>query len=93
MAVLLQVADLNQDGVVDRDELAAWDEHVKFRSQRRIAAAAFVFMVLLTVALCTPLVGDTRVTSLSGLISTMYVAFSGIVGAYMGVTAWMAVKK
>ena len=86
------MADLNQDGVVPQEELAAWDEHVKFRTQKHIALAAFIFMLVLTALLCTPLVSEGRVTALSGLISTMYIALAGIVGAYMGVTAWMAKK-
>ena len=49
------MADLNQDGVVTQEELAAWDEHVKFRTQKHIALAAFIFMLVLTALLCTQL--------------------------------------
>jgi len=43
--------------------------------------------------LLPPLISESRVAALSALISTMYIANAGIVGAYMGVTAWMANKK
>ena len=86
------MADLNNDGVVTEGELEAWDEHMKFVTQKRIAIGAFCFMLGLTTILCTPLINETRITALTGLISTMYIALAGIVGAYMGTTAWMSKK-
>jgi len=84
------MADLNNDGVITEGELEAWDEHMKFVTQKRIAIGAFCFMLGLTTILCTPLINETRITALTGLISTMYIALAGIVGAYMGMSAWMA---
>ena len=84
------MADLNNDGLVSEEELEAWDEHMKFVTQKRIAVGAFVFMLVLTTILCTPLISETRLQALTGLISTMYIALAGIVGAYMGMSAWMA---
>ena len=84
------MADLNNDGLVSEEELEAWDEHMKFVTQKRIAIGAFLFMLVLTTILCTPLISETRLQALTGLISTMYIALDGIVGAYMGMSAWMA---
>ena len=84
------MADLDKDGIVTESELEAWDEHIKFVTQIRIAVGAFLFMVGLPTILCTPLINETRITALTGLISTMYIALAGIVGAYMGMSAWMA---
>jgi hypothetical protein len=84
------MADLNNDGLVSEEELEAWDEHMKFVTQKRIAVGAFLFMLVLTTILCTPLISETRLQALTGLISTMYIALAGIVGAYMGMSAWMA---
>jgi hypothetical protein len=84
------MADLNNDGLVSEEELEAWDEHMKFVTQKRIAIGAFLFMLVLTTILCTPLISETRLQALTGLISTMYIALAGIVGAYMGMSAWMA---
>ena len=86
-------ADLNDDGTVDAEELTAWDQHRKFSTQRRIAVASFVFMLAITAVLLPPLISESRVAALSALLSTMYIANAGIVGAFMGVTAWMANKK
>ena len=84
------MADLDKEGIVNESELEAWDEHIKFVTQKRIAVGAFLFMLGLTTILCTPLINETRITALTGLISTMYIALAGIVGAYMGMSAWMA---
>ena len=84
------MADLNNDGLVSEEELEAWDEHMKFVTQKRIAVGAFLFMLVLTTILCTPLISETRLQALTGLISTMCIALAGIVGAYMGMSAWMA---
>ena len=84
--------DLDGDGKVTVEELQAADGHDKFLVQKNIAIAAFAFMVVLTVSLCTPIINESRVTALSGLISTMYVALASVVGAFMGFSAWMTKK-
>jgi hypothetical protein len=39
-----------------------------------------------------PFVPETRVTALGEILGLFYIAQAGIVGAYMGVTAWMSRK-
>jgi len=84
--------DLDGDGKVTAEELQAADGHDKFVVQRNLAISSFVFMVVLTVSLCTPIINESRVTAMSGLISTMYVALASIVGGFMGFSAWMSKK-
>lgn len=86
------MADLDQDGVVTAEELAAHDTHLKFKTQKHIAVGSFVFMLILTTFFCTPLISEARLVALGGLVSTMYIALAGIVGAYTGMTAWMSKK-
>jgi|TARA_R110000787_G_scaffold171236_1_gene283888 hypothetical protein len=86
------MADLNNDGIVTTEERVAHDVHLKVDTQKTIALGAFIFMVLLTIFFCTPLIAESRLLALGGLVSTMYIALAGIVGAYMGMTAWMSKK-
>jgi len=58
-------------------------------TQKRMAWAAMISMILFTVALFSPLVTDGRVSALADLLGLFYIAQAGVVGAYMGVTAWM----
>ena len=86
--------DLDGDGTISESELKAWDEHARLHTQSKIAVAAFVFMVVLTIALCVPaVIPGHRVLALSALISTMYVSMAGIVMAYFGASAWAGKKK
>ena len=45
--------------------------------------SAFLFM---------PIIKETRVQALGDILGLFYIAQAGIVGAYMGVTAWMSRK-
>ena len=43
-------------------------------------------------ALFTPFVSESRVSALADLLGLFYIAQAGVVGAYMGVSAWMSRK-
>ena len=45
-----------------------------------------------SMALFTPFVSETRVSALADLLGLFYIAQAGVVGAYMGVSAWMSRK-
>lgn len=62
----------------------------KADTQRRMAWAAMVSMAIFTAVLFSPILSDSRVSALADLLGLFYIAQAGIVGAYMGVTAWMA---
>jgi hypothetical protein len=57
-----------------------------------MAWAAMASMIIGTILLFTPVIPDSRVTALSDLLGLFYIAQAGVVGAYMGVTAWMNKK-
>lgn len=59
-------------------------------TQRRMAWMSMFAMIFFTVMLFTPLISDARVGALSDLIGLFFIAQAGIVGAYMGVTAWIS---
>lgn len=61
----------------------------KADAHRRMAWVALLSMLFFTIVLFSPMVSDSRVEALADLLGLFYVAQAGIVGAYMGVTAWM----
>jgi len=42
--------------------------------------------------LFSPMVSESRVAALADLLGLFYIAQAGVVGAYMGTTAWMSRK-
>ena len=62
----------------------------KADTQRRMAWGAMISMAIFTAVLFSPILSDSRVSALADLLGLFYIAQAGIVGAYMGVTAWMS---
>tara|TARA_R110002020_G_scaffold460844_1_gene679499 strand:+ start:59 stop:370 length:312 start_codon:yes stop_codon:yes gene_type:complete len=88
--------DLDGDGVVSDAELAtaeALDKHEKADAQRRMAWVAMISMLFFTTAVFLPFFPDTRIKALSDLFGLFYIGQAGVVGAYMGMTAYMAKGK
>lgn len=92
-----QIKDSNQDGVkdekdllLDRDRLELELREEKADTQRKMAWVAISSMIIVTVVLFSPLVGDGRVASLADLLGLFYVSMAGIVGAYFGFTTWIS---
>ena len=86
--------DSDGDGIVTDEELAHVTEIKKLehdlrkqRAQRRMATASLVAMGIFTFALF--LVDIERVKALSDVSNLFYISGAGIVGAYMGASAFM----
>ena len=87
--------DLNADGVVDDSELnvaEALSQHEKADAQRRMAWVAMISMLVFTAALFLPIFPDGRIKALADLFGLFYIGQAGVVGAYMGMTAYMSRK-
>lgn len=89
--------DADYDGVVDDEEIDNAQEMLELElreekadAHRRMAWVAMISMIVFTVALFLPVVSESRVSALADLLGLFYIAQAGIVGAYMGVTAWMS---
>ena len=91
--------DMDGDGIVTDEEL----EHAKeiketerdlrkSLAQVRMARFTLVGMGVFTAAMFTPWVSVERIHALSEISSLFYISGAGIVGAYMGTTAWIAKK-
>ena len=88
--------DIDGDGVVSDAELAvaeAIDRHEKSDAQRRMAWVSMVSMIVFTAAVFLPIFPDGRIKALSDLFGLFYIGQAGVVGAYMGMTAYMSAKK
>ena len=88
--------DLDGDGIVSDAELAAveaLEKHEKADAQRRMAWLAMGSMLFFTLAVFLPIFPDARIKALSDLFGLFYIGQAGVVGAYMGMTAYMAKGK
>ena len=88
--------DLDGDGVVSDAEIAASEalsQHEKADAQRRMAWVAMGSMIVFTLAVFMPIFPDARIKALSVLFGLFYIGQAGVVGAYMGMTAYMAKGK
>ena len=94
---LYEKYDMNKDGIIDDEELetitAIQQEEIIEDAQRRMAWTALVTMIVFSALLFLPLFPDSRIKALADLFGLFYIGMAGVVGAYMGMTAWMAHKK
>tara|TARA_B100000287_G_C20090459_1_gene566237 strand:+ start:207 stop:479 length:273 start_codon:yes stop_codon:yes gene_type:complete len=86
---------MDGDGVVTDEELEhakeihkAEAEMRKQKAQRRMATATLVGMAVFTGAMF--IVDIERIKALSDISNLFYISGAGIVGAYMGTSAWMS---
>lgn len=93
----LENYDVTGDGHISTEDVAAITgiknvemAERKQRTQRKLAWAAMWAMIIATVVLFSPLVSDERVNALGDPISLFYIAMAGVVGAFMGMTAYMS---
>lgn len=89
--------DLNKDGVVEESEVnlvvrleELEEKFYKAEHQAKLAWCAFWSMIVVTALLFSPFIPDSRIDQLTELFGMFYISMAGIVGAFMGVTAWMA---
>ncbi len=92
--------DLDGDGIVTDEELAKMKEieelemkEDKADAQRRMAWISMAAMILFTVVVMVPgFIPETRLKLLGDLSALFYIGMAGVVGAYMGMTAYMSRK-
>ena len=91
--------DINHDGTVSDEEMKRNQELIelelreeKSEAQKNMAWIAMVSMIVFSAFLFMPIVSESRVQALGDILGLFYIAQAGVVGAYMGVTAWMSRK-
>ncbi len=92
--------DLDGDGIVSDEELnmvknrhetEAAEE--KADAQRHMAWLSMASMILFTIIVMIPgFIPETRLKLLGDLSALFYIGMAGVVGAYMGMTAYMSRK-
>ena len=94
-----QKYDIDGDGKVSDNDIEDMEkiqeierDNKKQSAQRRMAWVAIWSMIVFTVVLFSPIVSDQRVQALADLLGLFYIAQAGVVGAFMGVSAWMSRK-
>ena len=92
--------DVDGDGVVSDAELATvkaihevTEKEEKADAQRRMAWISLIGMLFFTCFLFLPIFPDSRIKAMADLFGLFYIGMAGVVGAYMGMTAYMANKK
>lgn len=91
--------DLDKDGTVSDEELQRnqklmelEEKHEKVEAQKKMAWVAMVSMIVFSILLFLPIVAESRVKVLGDILGLFYIAQAGVVGAYMGTSAWMSRK-
>jgi hypothetical protein len=77
--------DVNDDGIVNEKELEIYEQRA--RNRRRMAWVSLAAMIFTAVALMF-FVSDDRLTKLDGVLELYWIALGGVVGAYVGISAW-----
>ena len=92
--------DIDGDGIVSDAELAtvkaiheAETQEEKADAQRNMAWLSLIGMLVFTGLVFMPFFPDSRIEVLADLFGLFYIGMSGIVGAYMGMTAYMSSKR
>jgi hypothetical protein len=91
--------DVNRDGTLTDEEMENANEMLELElreekadAHRRMAWTAMISMIVFSAGLYLPWIDTERVNALADLLGMFFIAQAGIVGAYMGVTAWMSRK-
>lgn len=91
--------DVDGDGIVTDEEIKRANDMLeielreeKSKIQAKMAWVAMFSMMVFSFLLYLPIIAEARVAALADLLGMFYIAQAGVVGAYMGVTAWMARK-
>lgn len=91
--------DLDGDGIVTDEEMAAIAkieeiemQEEKADAQRRMAWVSLIAMLVFTGFVFLPIFPDSRIKALADLFGLFYIGMAGVVGAYMGMTAYMSRK-
>lgn len=81
--------DLDGDGVVSKKEEEIYER--KARNRRRMAWLSLIALIASGFSLMF-FVPESRLSQLNGILELYWLSLGGIVGAYVGMSAWSARK-
>jgi len=85
--------DVDGDGIVSDEEMKtihAINQEAKSETQQKMAWVAMISMIVFTVLVFLPIFPDGRIKALADLFGLFYIGQAGVVGAFMGMTAYMS---
>ena len=92
--------DMDGDGIVSDEELTTVKaihevetQEEKADAQRRMAWISLIGMLIFTGLVFLPIFPDSRIKASADLFGLFYIGMAGVVGAYMGMTAYMSAKR
>lgn len=88
----MESKDLDHDGKITSEEVHLNLAERKQRHQRMMSWTSLGAMIAFTVMLFTPFVGNDRIDLLQEISSLFYISMASIVGAFMGMSAYMSRK-
>jgi hypothetical protein len=88
--------DADDDGKLSESEFDLYKENQKLKSdlgkqeaQKRMAWTAIYAIIAATIALFLPVFTTDRITAIGDPLGLFYISMAGIVGAFMGMTAYI----
>ena len=88
--------DYDKDGNIDMDDAEIAKvfheidiKNAKMETQKRMAWVCLWMIGIVTFILFTPFISEPRINALSDLLGLFYISCAGVVGAFVGVTAWI----
>lgn len=91
--------DKDSDGKLTENEFELYQQNEKLKAtlekqdaQRKMAWTAVAVMIIVTAMLFMPIFSNERIETIIPMLDLFYVSMAGIVGAFMGMTAWMSRK-
>jgi hypothetical protein len=81
--------DLNNDGVIDERENLIYER--KAKNRRRMAWLSLIALIASGFCLMF-FVPESRLSQLDGILELYWISLGGIVGAYVGMSAWASRK-
>jgi hypothetical protein len=91
--------DQDNDGTLTQKEFELYQQNEKLQAtlakqdaQRKMAWVSMAAIIVVTGALFLPGVSEARIDALVPMLDWFYISTASIVGAFMGMTAWMSKK-
>mgnify|MGYP000662637556 FL=1 len=88
--------DHNNDGQITSEDIDITKslreiemKNAKMETQKRMSWFCLIMIAVVTVFLFTPIISEARIDALSDILGLFYISCAGIVGAFVGVTAWI----
>lgn len=91
--------DEDNNGTLSEKEFELYQQNERLKAtltkqdaQRQMAWTAVAVIIIVTAMLFMPIFSNERIETIIPMLDWFYISMAGIVGAFMGMTAWMSKK-